>query len=106
MAAFSPKALKALSRMIRRWTLHRRKDKALQDLAAICDPYIHGWITMASSIERRGVQTLKKIDVYVIRWARRKFKRLRRKDCQIFRIIAVEHDKVRNEFDAYCLVQH
>ena len=54
----------------------------------------------------QGRPTLKKIDVYVIRWARRKFKRLRRKDCQIFRIIAVEHDKVRNEFDAYCLVQH
>ena len=38
----SPKALKAISRAIRRWTLHHRSDKSLQDLAAIYNPYIRG----------------------------------------------------------------
>ena len=33
MPAASPKALMAISRTIRRWTLHQRTDKSLQDLA-------------------------------------------------------------------------
>ena len=38
--AVSSKALKAISRTIRRWALHHRSDKSLQDLAAIYNPYI------------------------------------------------------------------
>jgi len=79
MPAASPKALKRISRTIRSWTLHRRSDRSLQDLAQIYNPYIHGWITYYGSFYRTRLRsTLKRIDLYVIRWARRKFKRLRR----------------------------
>ena len=44
MPAVSPKALKAISRTIRRWTLHHHSDKSLQDLAKAYNPYIQGWI--------------------------------------------------------------
>jgi hypothetical protein len=44
MPAASPKALAAISRTIRRWTLHQRSDKSLQDLANMYNPYIGGWI--------------------------------------------------------------
>jgi group II intron reverse transcriptase/maturase len=80
LPAASPKALKAISRTIRRWALHHRSDKALQDLATLYNPYIRGWITYYGSFYRTQLRpTLKRIDLYVIRWARRKFKRLRRK---------------------------
>jgi hypothetical protein len=53
MPAASPKALTAISRRIRRWTLHQRSDKSLQDLANMYNPYIGaGSTTTANSIER------------------------------------------------------
>ncbi len=65
---------------IRRWMLHLRSDKALEDLAEIANPHIRGWINDFGTFYRTALRpTLKRIDLYVIRWARRKFKRLRRK---------------------------
>jgi hypothetical protein len=79
MPAASPKALKAISRTIRRWTLHHRSDKALQDLAAMYNPCIRGWINYYGNFYHTQLRpTLTRIDAYVTRWARRKFKRLRR----------------------------
>jgi len=76
--AASPTALKAISRTIRRWTLHHRSDKSLQELAEMYNPYIRGWINYYSHFTREQLRpTLKRIDAYVIRWARRKFKSLR-----------------------------
>ena len=80
LPAASRKALKAISRTIRRWMLHLRSDKALEDLAEIANPHIRGWINYFGNFYRTELRpTLKRIDLYVIRWARRKFKRLRRK---------------------------
>ena len=78
LPAASPKALKAISRTIRRWALHHHSDKSLQDLAKAYNPYIQGWINYYGHFYRTQLRpTLKRIDVFVIRWARRKFKRLR-----------------------------
>jgi hypothetical protein len=42
------------------------------------NPYIQGWINYYGNFYRTQLRpTLKRIDLYVIRWARRKFKRLR-----------------------------
>jgi RNA-directed DNA polymerase len=80
MPAASPKALTSISRTIRRWTLHHHSDKSLQDLAEIYNTYIQGWINYYGHFYWTQLRpTLKRIDLYVIRWARRKFKRLRRK---------------------------
>ncbi len=80
MPAASPKALKSISQTIRRWTFHHRSDRTLQDLAEIYNPYIQGWINYYSQFYREQMRpTLKRIDASVIRWARRKFKRLRRR---------------------------
>jgi hypothetical protein len=78
LPAASPKALTSISQTIRRWTLHHRSDKALQELAKMYNPYIQGWINYYGNFYRTQLRpTLKRIDLYVIRWARRKFKRLR-----------------------------
>jgi RNA-directed DNA polymerase len=59
-------------------TLHHRSDKSLQELAKMYNPYIQGWINYYGNFYRTQLcPTLKRIDLYVIRWARRKFKRLR-----------------------------
>src|SRR3974377_1078831 len=80
LPAASPKALTSISRTVRRWALHHRSDKSLQDLAEMYNPCIRGWIKYSSHFYKTELRpTLKRIDLYVIRWARRKFKRLRRK---------------------------
>ncbi len=77
MSAASPKALTRISRTVRRWALHHRNDKSLSDLAAMYNPSIRGWITYYSQFYPTQLRpTLKRIDAYVIRWARRKFKRM------------------------------
>ena len=77
----SPKALTRISREIRSWALHHRSDKSLNQLAQMYNPCIRGWITYYSHFYRdaAAVRPLKRIDAYVIRWARRKFKRMRHK---------------------------
>src|SRR5271166_275329 len=80
LPAASPKALTSISRTVRRWALHHRSDKSLQDLAEMYNPCIRGWINYYSHFSKTQLRpTLKRIDLYVIRWARRKFKRLHRK---------------------------
>jgi RNA-directed DNA polymerase len=78
MPAASLKALTFISRTIRRWTLHHRSDKSLQELAGMYNPCIQGWINYYGNFYRTQLRsTLKRIDLYVIRWACRKFKRFR-----------------------------
>ena len=52
-----------ISRAIRGWALHHRNDKSLAELAQMYNPCSRGWITYYSP-------TMKRIDAYVIRWAR------------------------------------
>ena len=72
LPAVSPKALKAIGQTIRRWALHRRSDKALDDLAQLYNPYIQGWINYFRHFYGSRLHpTLRRIDAYLIRWARR-----------------------------------
>ena len=78
LPAASPKARKAIRQTIRRWALHRRSDKALDDLARMFNPYIQGWINYYGHFYRSVLLgDLRQIDVYLVRWGRCKYKRLR-----------------------------
>ena len=78
MPAASPAALKAMSRTIRRWALHHRSDKSLQDLAAMYNRCIGGWINYYGHFYHTQLRpTLTRIDAFLVRWARRKSKRFR-----------------------------
>ena len=80
LPAASPKALKAIRQTIRRWALHHRTDKSLEDLARMFRPYIQGWINYYSHFYKSELTpTLHRIDAFLIRWARNKFKRLRQR---------------------------
>src|SRR5580693_4079560 len=80
LPAASPKALKAIRQAIRGWAMHRRSDKALDDLARVFNPYIRGWINYYSHFYRSALNwTLSRVDAALVRWACDKFKRLRRR---------------------------
>ena len=77
LPAASPKALTRISRTVRQWALHHRNDRSLTELATMYNPSIRGWITYYSHFYSTQLRpTLRRIDAYVIRWARRKFKRM------------------------------
>ena len=72
LPAAGPKALTSIGRTARRWALHHRSDKSLQELAEMYNPCIRLWINYYSHFYKTQLRpTLKRIDLYVIRWARR-----------------------------------
>ena len=73
----SPKALKAMGQTLRRWCLHHRSDKSLQDLAQLYNGYIRGGINYDRHFYGSALHPfLRRIDAYLARWACRKFTRL------------------------------
>lgn len=80
LPAVSPKARVRIGREIRSWALHQRSDKSLEELAAMYNPTIRGWIAYYSRFYRTQLRpTLYKIEAYIVRWARRKYKRMARR---------------------------
>jgi hypothetical protein len=80
LPAVSPKALKAMGQTLRQWRLHHRSDKSLQDLARLHNSHIRGWINYYRHFYGSALHPiLHRVDAYLVRWACRKFKRLRRR---------------------------
>jgi len=76
--AVSNKAGKAMKQKARRWKMHLRSDKSLEDLSKMFGPVIRGWIAYYSSFYKSALYpTLRHLNRTLVRWAMRKFKRLR-----------------------------
>ena len=76
--AVSGKAAKAIRREVRGWKLPCRSDKSLNDLARMFNAAIRGWVNYYSAYYKSALYpTLRHIDRKLVRWATRKFKRLR-----------------------------
>ena len=78
LPAVSNDAAKAIRQEIRRWRLNVHSDKSLGDLASFINPIVRGWITYYGRFYPSWLKrVLRGINEYLIRWARRKYKRLR-----------------------------
>ena len=76
--AASQDALKAIRQTLRRWELHRRSGMALDDLVRRYNPYVRGRINYCSHDYKSALAwTLRRVDAFLVRWVRNKFKRLR-----------------------------
>ena len=76
--AISEDAAKAVRQEIRRWRLHVRSASSLTDLARDVNPIVRGWANYYGRFYRsRLVRSLRNIDEYLVRWAMRKYKKLR-----------------------------
>jgi RNA-directed DNA polymerase len=65
------------SREVRHWRLHRRPNYTLDDLAEAINPIVRGWMTYWGRFYRQEmIPLLKRINTYLMRWARKKYKRL------------------------------
>jgi group II intron reverse transcriptase/maturase len=77
--AISNKAAKAIRQVVRSWSLPKRSDKSLNDLARMFNAVIRGWVNYYGAFYKSALYpTLRHIDRQLALWATRKFKRLRR----------------------------
>jgi RNA-directed DNA polymerase len=77
--AVSDDAAKAMRRTIKRWRLHLWSGATLADIAQEINPTVRGWINYYGRFYRTElIWTLRRINHYLVRWAMRKHKRLRR----------------------------
>ena len=76
--AVSTDAAQAMRHTIRSWKLHMHTDLSLADLALWTRPRLLGWIRYYGRFHRSALrQALRTLDYYLVRWACRKYKRLR-----------------------------
>jgi RNA-directed DNA polymerase len=76
--AVSQDAVKSMRRTMRKWKLHRRADKELQDLSRKYNPIIRGWVNYYSKYNKAALYpTFCHLNRTLIRWAMRKYKRFR-----------------------------
>ena len=78
LPAVSKDALKRMSEEVRSWRIHLRTATELEDLAAWINPVVRGWMTYYGRYYRTALDgLLQRINTYLVRWAQRKYKRLR-----------------------------
>ena len=78
LPAVSRDALKKMGGEVRRWRINLRTTSDLGELARWMNPVIRGWMSYYGKFYRTGLDgLLRRINTYLVRWARRKFKRLR-----------------------------
>jgi RNA-directed DNA polymerase len=78
LPAMSGDALKAKGRTLRGWRINLRTTSDLTGLAEWMNPVIRGWMDYYGRFYRTEMfALLRRINTYLVRWARRKFKRLR-----------------------------
>ena len=78
LPAVSKDALKRMSGEVRRWRINLRTTSDIAELAEWMNPVIRGWMSYYGRFYRTELHgLLKRINTYLVRWARRKFKRLR-----------------------------
>jgi RNA-directed DNA polymerase len=84
--AVSDRAQKSMRGTMREWCLHQRSDKSLEDLARKCNPVLRGWINYFTGYCKSAIRpTLQHLDRILVRWAMRKYKKLKkhqRRACQ------------------------
>ena len=78
--AMSTSAITAKGKQIREWHLNRRSGAELSDLAEDINPQVRGWIGYYGAFYRSALSPLlQRINAYLMRWIRKKYKRLRGK---------------------------
>ncbi len=82
LPAMSAKAAKAVRATIREWRLaSTRNNQSLEDLARLINPVVRGWMNYYGRYYRsKCVQVLRHVNLALAAWARRKYKRFRRRE--------------------------
>ena len=78
LPAISKDALNRLSGEVRRWRLHHWTGHTIAEVAAQINPIVRGWMQYYGAFYRTVLRPLlQRINAYLMRWLRRKYRRLR-----------------------------
>jgi RNA-directed DNA polymerase len=78
LPAISKDAMNRLSAELRSWRLHNRTGHTFGDLARRINPIVRGWMQYYGVFHRSAMYPLlARINAYLVRWIRNKYKRLR-----------------------------
>jgi len=78
LPAVSKDALKKMGQEVRRWRVHRRTDLDFAGLARMINPVVRGWMNYYGAFYPSALSTLlARINTYLMRWVRKKYKRFR-----------------------------
>ena len=81
LPAVSRDAVVAMGREIRSWHIARRSDKSLDDLARMFNSIVQGWINYYGRFYKSMLYPLlRRLNRHLVRWACRKYKRLKRRE--------------------------
>ena len=76
--AVSDAAGKAMRQTMRRWRVSRRSDLELPQIVRWIEPQLKGWVQYYGRLHRSALSSaLRSLDYALMRWAQRKYKRLR-----------------------------
>ncbi|WP_242419880.1 group II intron maturase-specific domain-containing protein [Frankia sp. CpI1-P] len=72
--------MKSMARVIRQWKLGRRTSLGFRGLAAMVNPIVAGWIGYYGRFYKSRLMHFlsQRINPFLVKWAMRKYKRLRR----------------------------
>ena len=77
LPAISRDALKKISGEVRSWRLHRKVNYTFAGLATMINPIVAGWMQYYGRFRRSAMYPLlARINAYLVRWIRKKHKRL------------------------------
>jgi RNA-directed DNA polymerase len=89
LPAVSRDAVTAMGREIRSWHIARRSDKSLTDLARMFNNIVQGWINYYGRFYKSMLYPLlRRLNLHLVRWACRKYKRLKRRERRAMRWLA------------------
>ena len=77
LPAVSNEALKKMGAEVRSWRIHRRTGTTFAQLARFINPIVRGWLQYYGAFYPSVLRPfLQRINAYLVRWIRRKYKRL------------------------------
>lgn len=80
MPAISPSSAKAIRKEIRSWRIPNRSDKSIDDLSRMFSAELRGWINYFGHFYKSALYpTFYNLNRKLVKWATRKFKKLRRR---------------------------
>jgi RNA-directed DNA polymerase len=81
LPAVAPGKLTDVSHKVSAMRLHRRTTSSLDDLARVVNPVLRGWLNYFTEFYPTAVLPIgRRVDRHLMRWARKKYKRLERSD--------------------------
>ncbi len=83
LPAVSAKAAAAMRHRMRGWHLIGRSAKSLEDVLKEIEPVVQGWVRYYGAFRPWSLyRALQPLDHHLVRWAKRKYKHLRRRTAQ------------------------